>query len=129
VTLTPEQREEAIRLHGEMQQREPAADRTLKTYDPKDVVCTFNGVEIKGFADGTFVEVSRDEPCFVDVPPRHLMSGTCTLTLIQEAEGNAAFNDIVSRLWSIDTGAFLAREAKKDRRRVRMARKRRRGWA
>lgn len=29
-----------------------------KTYDPKQIVVTFNGVPIVGFADGTFISVS-----------------------------------------------------------------------
>ena len=129
MTLTPEQTEEALRLHGEMQNRVPGEPGVIKTYDPKDVVVTFNGIEIKGFSDGTFIETEDEFPEHERNPVSAKRSGTCTLTLIQEAEGNAALNDIVSRLWSIDVEAFLARMAKKDRRRVRMARKKRRGWA
>lgn len=32
----------------------------IKTYDPANVVITFNGIEIKGFAGGAFVEVEAD---------------------------------------------------------------------
>lgn len=33
---------------------------TIKTYDPKQIVVTFGGRQITGFADGTFVTVRRN---------------------------------------------------------------------
>lgn len=36
----------------------------LGTYDPQEQVLTFNGVQITGFAEGTFIKVSRNEPTF-----------------------------------------------------------------
>lgn len=41
---------------------------TIRTYDPRDVKFTFRGVEIKGFSEGTFIEVGRPSPWFG--PPR-----------------------------------------------------------
>lgn len=34
------------------------------TYDPKLVVCTFGGIILGGFVDGTFIEAERDEDAF-----------------------------------------------------------------
>ena len=34
----------------------PGAPSNPRTYDPKDVKVTFNGVELTGFADGTLIE-------------------------------------------------------------------------
>lgn len=67
----------------------------FKTYDPKDVKVTFNGVELTGFADGTFIKVER-EPL---------------LDAIAEVQTS------------------VRRADRKQRRRSRMARKKRRGWA
>lgn len=36
----------------------------LKNYDPLLVVVTFKGVQFKGYVDGTFVKVTRDEQSF-----------------------------------------------------------------
>jgi Protein of unknown function (DUF3277) len=36
----------------------------MKTYDPKLVVITFGGVPLSGFADGTFIKVSRSADLF-----------------------------------------------------------------
>lgn len=34
---------------------------THRTYDPRNVTITFNGIEIKGYADGDFFEFDRDD--------------------------------------------------------------------
>lgn len=36
----------------------------VKTYDPKQVVVSVGGIPISGYADGTFVNVTRDEDAF-----------------------------------------------------------------
>lgn len=55
----------------------------VATYDPHDVRTTFNGVEFKGFADGTLIEVERQLP---DSPPHariNPISGAVEITLEQ----------------------------------------------
>ncbi len=39
----------------------------MHTYDPNEVVVNFANQELGGYADGTFVEVSRDSDTFSDV--------------------------------------------------------------
>lgn len=81
----------------------------VKTYDPMDAKITFNGVELTGFMDGTFLEfleVERDEGAF-----KLNAGGTITITLDQTGR---------PLVWC---------DAKRDRRRARMRRKKRRGWA
>jgi len=64
----------------------------LKCYDPNQVVVTFNGVEIKGFMDGSFIQVERDP----EVPrPSASGSGRVTLTLVQ-----APREPVVAREWT-----------------------------
>lgn len=59
--------------------------RGLRSYDPKNVRITFNGVEIQGFADGDFD--SNDPGVDVDGPPNE--GGSITVTLIQEGKPDA----------------------------------------
>lgn len=75
----------------------------LKTYDPKQVHVIVNGRSLTGFADGTFVKVSRDEDTFkLQVgadgeacrTKSNNRSGTYELTLQQSSEGNKILSDI-----------------------------------
>jgi hypothetical protein len=45
-------------------------------YNPKDVYITFNGIEIKGFTDGTFIEAPRH---LEHVPVNGRYHGTITM--------------------------------------------------
>ena len=38
----------------------------FKNYDPGKIIVVFNGVQLQGFADGDFVEVSRECDAFTD---------------------------------------------------------------
>lgn len=69
----------------------------VKTYDPAQVLITFNGFNISGIADGTFVQVARNEDAFTlqvgsggeGVRSKsNNKSGTVTLTLIQSSDSN-----------------------------------------
>ncbi len=44
-----------------------------KTFDPKHISVSFNGVQINGYAAGTFIEVDRDE--LVEMCAADLMAG------------------------------------------------------
>jgi hypothetical protein len=106
----------------------------IRTYDPKDVKVTFNGVEITGFMDGAFIGV---DPAAPDSDrTAHLRAeargGTCRFTLLQEGQSNlfgAVCDEVQTRQWTLSINELLKRWARKDRRRARMARKKRRGWA
>ena len=68
-----------------------------KTYNPAQVAVVFNGHEVSGYADGSFVTVARDEDGWgLSVgssgegvrSKMNNKSGTITVTLIQSSESN-----------------------------------------
>ena len=84
----------------------------VKTYNPKKVIVTANGIPISGVADGTFVEFERSSDSFekhvgsqgeVSRTQTADKSGSCTITLAQTSPSN----DLFSGLAQIDelTGA------------------------
>jgi hypothetical protein len=94
---------------------------TVKTYDPAQVLCIVAGVEIKGYADGTFITCGRDNPAWTNGSgasgegwraKSNDKIGTCTLTLLQTSESN----DLLSALANLDelsgngVGAFLLKD-------------------
>jgi len=69
-----------------------------KTYNPAQVAVIFNGHQISGYADGSFVTVARDEDAFSLVvgssgegvrSKSNNKSGTITVTLLQSSGSNA----------------------------------------
>jgi hypothetical protein len=78
-----------------------------KTYDPSKVLFTLGGVLITGYADGTFLKVSRDEDSFtkqvgsggeVARSANKNKSGSIALTLMQSSPSN----DYLSGLVTVD---------------------------
>ncbi len=69
----------------------------LHTYDPLQIVIVFKGLRIQGYADGTYVKVSRSVDTWADqvgadgqmtrVRTRD-QSGTITLTLVAASQSN-----------------------------------------
>lgn len=79
----------------------------FKTYNPAFVVVSFDGINITGFMDGTFIEVERDEDTFTkhvgatgDVTrTRNLnASGKITVTLTQASPTN----DLLAAAFALD---------------------------
>ncbi len=77
----------------------------VKTYDPKQVIVTFGGVPISGFADGTFISVSPNNDRFTkavgadgEVARSKSVdySHEVTLTLLQTALSNAYLTGILT---------------------------------
>ena len=73
----------------------------VKTYDPKKVILLMGGVRLSGFADGTFVEVTRDEDSFTkkvgaDGETARARSnnkgGSIKITLLQTSPSNAVLS-------------------------------------
>jgi len=80
---------------------------TVRTYDPKNVVLTVGGAPISGYADGTFITVSRQNDSFVSVSgadgetaraKQNDKRGDLTLTLLQ----TSLSNDILSGIAVLD---------------------------
>ncbi|SRR5258707_12603406 len=74
---------------------------TTKIFDPKQLICTFLGNVLLGFADGTFVNIERNEDTFqlavgadgdTARARSNNRSGRITFTLMQ----TSASNDILS---------------------------------
>lgn len=70
---------------------------TFRNYDPAQIIVSFKGVQLQGFAPGTFVRVERDEDTFgeqagaggdvVRVRSRNRM-GKVTVILLQSSPSN-----------------------------------------
>ena len=69
----------------------------VRTYDPKSVVITVGGVPMSGFADGTFLEITRDDVAFTKVVgadgtttrvKSNNTGGSMTITLKQSSPSN-----------------------------------------
>jgi hypothetical protein len=83
------------------------SQKKVATYVPEDVSVTVNGADIRGFADGTFVNAERNNQGFTlqvgsDGSPTRSKnpdrSGTITLTL----QGSSAGNDTLTALAALD---------------------------
>lgn len=94
----------------------------LKTYDPKLVLVSFGEVSLTGFADGTFVNVSRDEDAFTKLvgaggdvvrSRNRNRSGSVTVTLIHGAPENDLLAAIAQADELTGTGvrALMVKEA------------------
>jgi len=79
----------------------------VKTYDPKGVVVSIGGSPISGYADGTFVNISRQNDTFTSVAgadgevsraKSNDKRGEMTLTLLQ----TSLSNDVLSALAVLD---------------------------
>ena len=72
---------------------------SVTTYDPGNVKLSFNGIQMSGFADGTFIEVAPAEPrskTQVSADGKHVTrvksrnhAGTMTVTFVDGSESNA----------------------------------------
>ncbi len=78
---------------------------SVRTYDPKQVIITINGIPMSGFSDGTFLEIDRNEPTWnmvvgadglVTRGKTNNFSGTLTLTLKQSSPSNDALSAIMA---------------------------------
>jgi hypothetical protein len=79
----------------------------FKSYDPAKVLIAFGGNQISGFADGTYLEVERNEDTWELVvgadgeatrARKHNRSAKATITLLQ----SSASNDILSAIQVAD---------------------------
>ena len=79
----------------------------VRSYDPKSVIVSVGGVPISGYADGTFIEISRDDVAFTKVVgadgntsrvKSNNTGGTLTITLQQTSPSN----DILSAFAQAD---------------------------
>lgn len=78
----------------------------VRTYSPGAIVITVGGVAMGGFADGTFVSISRDEQSFTKVTgadgtvsrsKSNNRSGAVTLTLQQTSPSNEVLSSLLAQ--------------------------------
>ncbi len=78
---------------------------SVKTYNPKDVIVTFKGLPLSGFADGTFITASRNNQSWnLSVgsdgegvrAKSNDKSGTVELTLLQSSASNVALAGVMN---------------------------------
>ena len=71
---------------------------SVKTYDPKNTVVTVAGIPVGGYADGTFIKVTRDEDAFKKVTgadgytarvKSNNRGGAIEITLMQTSSSNS----------------------------------------
>jgi len=79
----------------------------VKTYDPKGVVVTVGGIPISGYADGTFINISRQNDAYSSVAgadgevsraKSNDKRGELVLTLLQ----TSLSNDVLSGIAQLD---------------------------
>lgn len=85
----------------------------FKNYDPGRVIIVVNGVQIQGFADGTFVKVARKTPSFSDkagaggdvvrTKSRDLRA-TMEITLLPSSPSNDYLSGLVATDEHVDAG-------------------------
>ncbi len=80
---------------------------SVKTYNPADVQLVIAGNPISGYADGTFINIARNNPSYTSGTgstgegwraKSNDKSGTCTITLLQTSRSN----DALSALSALD---------------------------
>ncbi len=100
---------------------------TLRNYSPDQVVVSWNGITLTGFADGTFIEVEREVDTFTkkvgslgDVARTKSLnkSGKITITLMDTHPVNdlLAFEIINDEALGVGYGAFLMKDLTGDTR-------------
>ena len=93
----------------------------LHTFSPADHVVNFQGFELSGFADGTFIEASFDSPAFSDVAgadgevARAASAderGKVTITLLQTSQSNDVLSGrlALDRLTKVAFGPVLIKD-------------------
>ncbi len=79
------------------------ADLSVRTYDPKKVICTFGGIIIEGYMDGTFIAAEQNGDSFeklrgadggVDRVNKNAADGSVTITLKKTSLTNDALSVI-----------------------------------
>jgi len=94
---------------------------SVKTYNPADVTLIFAGIPIEGIADGTFINVARDNPSYNKNigsdgegvrAKSNDKSGTITLTLMQSSLSNDALSalSILDEASGDGVGPFLMKD-------------------
>lgn len=79
----------------------------IANYSPEDVNCLAFGIPLKGFADGTFVSISKDKVPYgsietADGSVSRLYTNSQTYTISLTFHRGSVSNDILTKLWQLD---------------------------
>lgn len=79
----------------------------LANYCPEDVNCLAFGIPLNGFADGTFISISKDKVSYgstetVDGQVARLYTNSQTYTISLTFHRGSTSNDILTKLWQLD---------------------------
>ena len=87
----------------------------LATFDPASVVISFGGIPLSGFADGTFLEITADNPQFTKVVgadgfttrvKSNNYGAVATLTLAQSSPSNEILSGFLNQDRLNDDGVY-----------------------
>lgn len=79
----------------------------LANYSPEDVNCLAFGIPLNGFADGTFITISKDKVAYgstetADGQVARLYTNSQTYTISLTFHRGSTSNDILTKLWQLD---------------------------
>lgn len=79
----------------------------VANYSPEDVNCLAFGIPLNGFADGTFISISKDKIPYgstetADGQVARLYTNSQTYTISLTFHRGSTSNDILTKLWQLD---------------------------
>lgn len=79
----------------------------IASYSPEEVNCLAFGIPLSGFADGTFITISKDKVPFgttetADGQVARLYTNSQTYTIQLTFHRGSTSNDILTKLWQLD---------------------------
>lgn len=80
---------------------------TIASYSPEDINCLAFGIPLGGFADGTFITISKDKVPYgatetADGQVARLYTNSQTYTISLTFHRGSTSNDILTKLWQLD---------------------------
>lgn len=80
---------------------------TLANYSPEAVNCLAFGIPLNGFADGTFINISKDKVAYgstetTDGQVARIYTNSQTYTISLTFHRGSTSNDILTKLWQLD---------------------------
>jgi hypothetical protein len=90
-------------------------DTIVRTYDPKQIIVTFGGIIFSGFAEGTFLQITRSGEMFVkqkgadgsiNRTNKNAFDFTVTVTLQQTSITNDLLSGVMVADQKFNTGAL-----------------------
>lgn len=80
---------------------------TIASYSPEDINCLAFGIPLGGFADGTFITISKDKVPYgatetSDGQVARLYTNSQTYTISLTFHRGSTSNDILTKLWQLD---------------------------